>query len=217
VARWPRVQRDSTENPDAVGLSDPVSSGVPYPPILEGSASGSPPNREFRPQDFRPFVPIRSGHLTGPSVCPRHILGAMTEIPPAEADRRPTKQVIVIRRDLRMRRGKEIAQGAHAATAWLADRVLQTILPNEAVDHVALSPAERAWLESSFRKVTVKVNSEEELIAVYQKALDAGLVVHLITDRGLTEFGGVPTRTCLAVGPDYDDLIDPVTGDLELY
>jgi peptidyl-tRNA hydrolase, PTH2 family len=141
----------------------------------------------------------------------------MTEIPPAEAERRPTKQVIVIRRDLRMRRGKEIAQGAHAATAWLADRVLQTIGPNGYVDHVALSPAERAWLESSFRKVTVKVNSEDELVAVYQKALDAGLVVHLVTDRGLTEFGGVPTRTCLAVGPDYDDLIDPVTGDLELY
>ena len=140
----------------------------------------------------------------------------MSELPPDEAERRPTKQVIVIRRDLRMRRGKEIAQGAHAATAWLADLILQTMRPND-VDHVALSPAERAWLESSFRKVTVKVNSEEELIAVYQKALDAGLTVHLITDRGLTEFGGVPTRTCLAVGPDYDDLIDPVTGDLELY
>jgi PTH2 family peptidyl-tRNA hydrolase len=140
----------------------------------------------------------------------------MSEIPPDEPERRPTKQVIVIRRDLRMRRGKEIAQGAHAATAWLADLVLQTMRPND-VDHLALSPAEQAWLESSFRKVTVKVNSEEELIAVYQKALDAGLVVHLITDRGLTEFGGVPTRTCLAVGPDYDDLIDPVTGDLELY
>src|ERR1700746_2550098 len=83
-----------------------------------------------------------------------------------EPEHRPTKQVIVIRRDLRMRRGKEIAQGAHASTAWLADRVLQTILPNGNVDHVALSPAERAWLESSFRKVTVKVNSEDELVAV---------------------------------------------------
>jgi PTH2 family peptidyl-tRNA hydrolase len=67
------------------------------------------------------------------------------------------------------------------------------------------------------RKVTVKVGSEQELLDVYEKALGAGLVVHLITDRGLTEFGGVPTRTCLAVGPDYDDLIDPVTGGLELY
>ena len=133
------------------------------------------------------------------------------------AERRPTKQVIVIRRDLRMRRGKEIAQGAHAATAWLANRVLQRMMPNGSVDHLALSTAEQAWLESSFRKVTVKVSSEEELMAVYQKALEAGLVVHLVTDRGLTEFGGIPTRTCLAVGPDYDDLVDPVTGDLELY
>src|SRR4029077_2287997 len=107
-------------------------------PILKGGASTSPPNREFRPRDFRLFVPLRARHPTGPSVCPRHSVGAMTEIPPAEAERRPTKQVIVIRRDLRMRRGKEIAQGAHAATAWLADRVLQTILPNGDVDHVAL-------------------------------------------------------------------------------
>jgi peptidyl-tRNA hydrolase, PTH2 family len=134
-----------------------------------------------------------------------------------EPEHRPTKQVIVIRRDLRMRRGKEIAQGAHAATAWLAERVLQGMTRNGTVDHVALSAAERSWLQSSVRKVTVKVNSEEELMAVYQAAIEAGLVVHLVTDRGLTEFGGVPTRTCLAVGPDYDDLIDPVTGDLELY
>jgi PTH2 family peptidyl-tRNA hydrolase len=139
----------------------------------------------------------------------------MSEIP-LDADR-PTKQVIVIRRDLRMRRGKEIAQGAHAATAWLADRVLKGMRPNGSVDHLALSPAERAWLESSFRKVTVKVNSEEELMAAYHQALEAGLVVHLVTDRGLTEFGGVPTRTCLAVGPDYDDRIDQITGHLELY
>ena len=133
------------------------------------------------------------------------------------AEHRLTKQVIVIRRDLRMRRGKEIAQGAHASTAWLANRVIQGMTPNGTVDHVALSPAERTWLETSFRKVTVKVSSEEELMAVYRQAVEAGLVVHLVTDRGLTEFGGIPTRTCLAVGPDYDDLVDPVTGDLELY
>jgi peptidyl-tRNA hydrolase, PTH2 family len=132
----------------------------------------------------------------------------------AEApEERPVKQVIVIRRDLRMRRGKEIAQGAHAATAWLRERVLQSGF----FGRVVLSPVEREWLELSNRKVTVRVNSEDELLAVYEKARQAGLVVHVITDRGMTEFGGVPTRTCLAVGPDYDDRIDPVTGDLELY
>ena len=63
-----------------------------------------------------------------------------------EPEHRPTKQVIVIRRDLRMRRGKEIAQGAHASTAWLAERVLQGMTPNGTVDYVALSAAERSWL-----------------------------------------------------------------------
>jgi PTH2 family peptidyl-tRNA hydrolase len=45
------------------------------------------------------------------------------------AEQRSIKQVIVIRRDLRMRRGKEIAQGAHASTAWLRERVLQGLTP----------------------------------------------------------------------------------------
>ena len=133
------------------------------------------------------------------------------------AQQRSTKQVIVIRRDLKMRRGKEIAQGAHASMAWLRQRVIQRLNSAGTVDHVEFSQAERAWLQGSLRKVTVKVGSEEELMAVYSKALEAGLGAHLITDRGLTEFGGIPTRTCLAIGPDYDELIDPVTGDLELY
>ena len=133
------------------------------------------------------------------------------------AEQRSTKQVIVIRRDLRMRRGKEIAQGAHASMAWLRQRVMPLVTPAGLADQVKFSEAERMWLEGSLRKVTVKVGSEADLLAVYDQAIEAGLVAHLITDRGLTEFGGVPTRTCLAVGPDYDDLIDPVTGDLELY
>ena len=135
-----------------------------------------------------------------------------------EAERqRSTKQVIVIRRDLKMRRGKEIAQGAHASMAWLRQRIMPRLTPAGRADQVQFSAAERSWLELSMRKVTVKVGSETELLDVYEKALAAGLVVHVITDRGLTEFGGIPTRTCLAVGPDYDDLIDPVTGGLELY
>ena len=134
-----------------------------------------------------------------------------------EEQQRSTKQVIVIRRDLKMRRGKEIAQGAHASMAWLRQRIMPRLTPAGRADQVQISAAERSWLELSMRKVTVKVGSEQELVDVYDKALAAGLVVHMITDRGLTEFGGMPTRTCLAVGPDYDDLIDPVTGDLELY
>jgi PTH2 family peptidyl-tRNA hydrolase len=49
---------------------------------------------------------------------------------------------------------------------------------------------------------------------VASRARPAGLDAR---DGGLTEFGGVPTRTCLGIGPDYDEHIDPVTADLELY
>jgi PTH2 family peptidyl-tRNA hydrolase len=126
---------------------------------------------------------------------------------------RPVKQVIVIRRDLKMRRGKEIAQGAHAAMAWLARR----LRIDEDHGCAELSAVEREWLTTSFRKITVTVSSEEQLMAVYDKARAAGLVAELITDSGRTEFHGVPTPTSLAIGPDYDDHIDPVTGDLGLY
>ena len=126
---------------------------------------------------------------------------------------RPVKQVVVIRRDLKMRRGKEIAQGAHAAMAWLTRRM---VFGDDRAS-VDLSPAERYWLTGSFRKVTVTVTSEEQLMAVYEKARATGLAAELITDSGRTEFHGVPTPTCVGIGPDYDDLIDPVTGDLDLY
>lgn len=120
------------------------------------------------------------------------------------------KQVIVIRKDLKMRRGKEVAQGSHASMAFIT-RQLQL------KKGVKLTDVQQEWIDSSFAKVTVRVNSEEELDSIFSKAEDAGLEVHMITDSGRTEFGGVPTKTCLAIGPDYDDLIDAITGELQLY
>jgi peptidyl-tRNA hydrolase, PTH2 family len=127
------------------------------------------------------------------------------------------KQVIVIRKDLGMRRGKEIAQGAHAAMAWLTRRM--SFGPDRHAAWIGgrLSPAEFEWLANGFRKITVRVYSAQELDDVVQAAVDAGLSVEVITDSGLTEFGGVPTVTCAAIGPDYDDKIDVVTGHLDLY
>lgn len=118
------------------------------------------------------------------------------------------KQVIVMRRDLGMRRGKEIAQGAHASMIWLALRIRQ---PGP-----TFSEAERRWLSGAFTKVCVRVDSEEELLAVMERAREAGVLVQLCVDAGRTEFHGVPTPTCCAVGPDYTERIDPITGYLKL-
>lgn len=132
---------------------------------------------------------------------------------------RTPKQVIVIRKDLKMRRGKEIAQGAHASVAFLTNqiRALMDYYDRPFSYNLRLSEAEEEWIRGNFRKVTVQVHSEEELLAVHDAAEKAGLTSAMITDAGLTEFGGVPTLTALAVGPDWDEKIDPVTGHLELY
>ena len=122
------------------------------------------------------------------------------------------KQVIVMRHDLKMRRGKQIAQGAHASTSFLTRRLQNklSICMND------FTPNEQTWITGSFAKVCVRCNSEQELMAIHNKSIELGLEVHLITDSGRTEFHGQPTRTCLAIGPDEASKIDQVTGHLEL-
>ncbi len=127
------------------------------------------------------------------------------------------KQVIVIRRDLGMRRGKEIAQGAHASIAWLAERLQFPTFGDPSLAGARFSGAELAWLTGGFRKVTCQVQSEAEILALKEKAGTLGIEAHVITDAGLTEFGGVPTITAIALGPDFDHRIDQVTGELALY
>lgn len=145
------------------------------------------------------------------------------------------KQVIVIRKDLKMRRGKEIAQGAHASMAWLVKRIVdrddhQTrtwrqfwawiwawISGKGQSSRICLSEAEMAWMEGSFAKIVCQVDTEEELLDIQRKAREAGVISTLITDSGFTEFNGVPTNTAVAVGPDEEERIKPITGGLKLY
>jgi peptidyl-tRNA hydrolase, PTH2 family len=127
------------------------------------------------------------------------------------------KQVIVIRRDLKMRRGKEIAQGAHASSAWLVSAVAGAVDARDGAATVVLDPTARVWITSSWRKVTLQVQTEDELVALHDASVARGLRAHLVRDSGKTEFGGVPTLTALAIGPDLASAIDEVTGELTLY
>ncbi len=136
-----------------------------------------------------------------------------TEVPTAEN----VKQVIVIRRDLKMRRGKEIAQGAHASSAWIASLVVAALDTSTGSSTITLDAAALTWITSSHRKIALQVQTEDELIALHDAALERGLRSHLIRDAGTTEFGGVPTLTALAIGPDLSARIDEVTGELALY
>jgi PTH2 family peptidyl-tRNA hydrolase len=135
------------------------------------------------------------------------------------------KQVIVMRKDLNMRRGKQIAQGAHASM-----KVILDLMSSEEYDwscvhaktevHRSFSATKGSyldqWLSGRFKKICVYVDSEEDLLEIVKKARDAGMLNSLILDSGLTEFGGVPTHTCCAIGPHDGDEINKITGHLKL-
>ena len=125
------------------------------------------------------------------------------------------KQVLVIRKDLNMRKGKIAAQAAHASMKVLLD--LLTI-PNPGVRELDLRENDALfyWITGLFTKICVSVDSEKELLELHQKAQEAGLLVGLIEDCGATEFHGIPTKTCLAIGPAYPPDIDPITSHLKL-
>ena len=116
------------------------------------------------------------------------------------------KQVIIVRNDLKCRKGKLIAQGCHASLAFSLDyHKSKMTLPDKIIE----------WIATRQKKIVVRAESEEELTDLYKAALDAGLLAYLITDSGLTEFNG-PTKTAVAIGPDEDEKIDAVTGNLKL-
>lgn len=117
-------------------------------------------------------------------------------------------QTIVMLKFKDLRKGKYIAQGAHASGSFMA----QIIKSGRTTTELELK-----WINESFTKICLYVNTEEDLIDVYNRAIDLNLQVNLITDNGLTEFKGVPTKTCLAIGPDYKSKIDQVTGNLQLF
>ena len=124
------------------------------------------------------------------------------------------KQMIVIRKDLNMRKGKMVAQGAHASMAVFFNLMVENgdgfLIPGKKI-----TDAMHEWMTGRFAKICVYVNSEQELLDLYQRAKAAKLPCSLIKDAGLTEFKE-PTYTAVAIGPELPEKIDPLTGQLPL-
>lgn len=137
------------------------------------------------------------------------------------------KQIIVIRTKYpdgnggfkKLRTGKLISQAAHASMAFMSNKLRIPVPGAEDTEcrAILLSKEQCHWVDGIFTKICVYVESEEELLYVHKSALEADLTSHLITDKGLTEFGGIPTHTAVAIGPHYESKLKPITGHLPLY
>jgi PTH2 family peptidyl-tRNA hydrolase len=128
------------------------------------------------------------------------------------------KQVIVVRKDLKMPSGKLAAQAAHASLGAFLDgsRTKSDVLS------IYLDEYRNSWLNKEFTKICLMVNSEEELLKI-KTELDQmnssgsyAIPNALIKDAGHTVFKE-PTLTCLGIGPYRDLEIDMLTGHLKLY
>ena len=110
------------------------------------------------------------------------------------------KQVILVRQDLKLPKGKLASQTAHASVGALLKSHKDDI---------------KKWQSHGMKKVVLKVKDEEEILEYKKKAEDSGLVTSLIEDAGKTTIAP-GTITCLGIGPDMSEKIDKITGRLKM-
>jgi PTH2 family peptidyl-tRNA hydrolase len=110
------------------------------------------------------------------------------------------KQVILVRQDLKMPKGKMAVQVAHASV----DAVLNS--DKSAVNH---------WKLEGMKKVVLKVKDKKELLHYHSLAKKQKIASALITD-GARTFFKTPTTTCLAIGPEEEEIINSITGNLKM-
>ncbi len=133
-----------------------------------------------------------------------------------------TKQVIVMRKDLNMRKGKMVAQGSHAAMWALLTAASFNVSDTGDMFRFTIQVHSKSclpldnWLLGNYKKICVSANSEQELLDICQKAQEQGLPYRMQYDDGLTEFKGVKTATCCAIGPGLSSVVDAITGHLPL-
>lgn len=113
------------------------------------------------------------------------------------------KQVIVVRRDLDMGKGKIAVQVAHAAVSAAEE------------SRKKFTDWWESWLKEGQCKVAVRVDSEEEILQLERRSRELKLPFALISDRGLTQVEP-GTITCLGIGPAPSSLLDTLTGNLSL-
>lgn len=110
------------------------------------------------------------------------------------------KQVIIVRNDLKLPKGKLAAQVAHGSVEAMMNSDQKIV---------------QAWRKNGMKKTVLKVQTEKELRDILINAKNEGLKTGLINDAGRT-FLEPGTTTVLGIGPDAEEKINKITGHLTL-
>ena len=116
---------------------------------------------------------------------------------------RDYKQVIAVRTDINMSKGKTAVQVAHASVSCcnLAKKI--------DIDMFDL------WQLQGQPKIVVKINSKSDLFELKEKAEFNSLPFYIVQDQGLTQLSP-GTITCIAIGPCLSSKLDSITSSLKL-
>ena len=112
------------------------------------------------------------------------------------------KQVIVIRKDLKLPKGKMAVQAAHAAVESF--RLTEKKHPKIA----------KEWVLEGMAKIVVYVENERALFAL-KESLPSDIPRAVITDAGRTVIAP-GTVTCMGIGPYEEEELDRFTSELKL-
>ena len=113
------------------------------------------------------------------------------------------KMVILIRKDIKMSKGKVLAQVGHAVVEATIKAYTKTTLFYK-------------WQADGEKIVILKVPNEKTLDTIMTIADRKDVHNGKVIDAGLTEVSP-GTTTVGYVGPDYNDKIDKLTRQLKLY
>ena len=113
------------------------------------------------------------------------------------------KQVLVVRTDLGMGRGKMAVQCSHAAvsSAELARTKFRDWYDK--------------WMREGQAKIALKVKDEDQLLELVKRARGIPIPSFIVRDMGLTQVQA-GTITCLGLGPAPVKTVDILTGKLRL-
>ncbi len=110
------------------------------------------------------------------------------------------KQIIVMRNDLGMSEGKKCVQCCHASLGAYKKSDKKII---------------KKWELEGQKKVVLEVDSKEKILDLYRKLKKEKIPCFLVEDAGLTELEP-GTITALGIGPEREETLDKITGNLKL-
>lgn len=113
---------------------------------------------------------------------------------------------ICIRKDLKMTKGKTVAQSCHATLACFRSL-------SQSVQGIKII---NKWINRGQAKITLQIENEEHLEELWLKAKELGVMACPIRDAGRTQVDP-GTVTVIGLGPAPKSVLDQITGGLKLY